>query len=146
MLMWMSRVMPSSRRKAVADRPSMEWQSKAATTSVNRLAGTRWHSSTTSWPNRGTRVSRCLRAVLTMATVTGCRSIRPSPAWPASMPRNWRMRCRHCCMSSRVWTSTRVGCWRRAITARAMTVLPEPVEASSTPKEWASTAVTAVSW
>ena len=56
------------------------------------------------------------------------------------------MRSRHCCMSSRVWTSTRVGWLRLASTARAMTVLPEPVEASSTPKEWARTAATAVSW
>ncbi len=48
---------PSSLRKAVAESPSRKWQSKVETTSVKRVAGLRWHSSTIRWPNCGTSSS-----------------------------------------------------------------------------------------
>ena len=82
-----------------------------------------------------------------MATVTGCdiegavtrlAGLRTEETADALLPLLHQFTCE--------WTSTRVGCRRLAMTARAMTVLPEPVPASSTPKEWAVTAVTAASW
>ena len=64
-------------------------------TSVKSEAGTRWHSSTQSWPKwAGSSASR-LRAELTMAMVRGAREKFPSPIIPASTPRKVLARSTH---------------------------------------------------
>ena len=58
---------------------------------------------------------------------------RPPPSWPAVTPRCSVSRARHWSASVLRSTSTSVEVARRAISAQAMTVLPDPGGATSTP-------------
>ncbi len=72
---------------------------------------------------------------------------RPPPIWPTSagsMPRCSVSRDRHWSTSSLRSTTTSVGTSWWAMTAHAMTVLPAPGGATSTPRSWATRSATAV--
>ena len=117
--------------------------------SENDTAGRWWHSSTTieavAVEQRGS--SRRARLWIMATSITPVGLFVPPPIWPTSvgsMPRWSASRDRHWSTSSLRSTTTSVGVRWWAMTAHAMTVLPAPGGATSTPSSWSTRSATAV--
>ena len=126
-----------SRRQGVADNPMKNFASNFVITSVKVLAGHLWHSSTMTCPTASLITGHLVFKVWTSPTDIIFPGLSfPPPRIPTSLqgiPKNRSMAVIHWFKSSRVWTMIRVGCFCRAMMARAIMVLPLPVGAERVP-------------
>nr|WP_282700109.1 PepSY domain-containing protein [Streptomyces sp. CC219B] len=120
-----------SARYGVADRPTQRLAIAPRIAASAPGAPTLWHSSTMTRPypsSRSAGASRCDRVCSMIRSTTWPRRSLPPPSeptWWSPRSRNASRRCFHWSSSSLRLTTTAVGVRWWAISAQAMTVLPE---------------------
>ncbi len=89
---------------------------------------------TTPYRSRRSSYCSCLSELITAMSTEPVKELFPPPRRPQEMPRNCSRRCCHCRKRTLVWTMIKALRPISASKAAAMTVLPKPVGADSTPK------------